>query len=114
MARNKIPDPLSRRHLLEGELPEARALAIGQAYLAEGRTVEALDFLARAEAAEELAALRVEAVAAGDLFLFRAIARAAGDAPTHEEWVAVAAAAEAAGMERYAQDARRQVERGEE
>lgn len=114
MARSKIPDPLTRRHLLEGELPEARALVTAQAYLAEGRTVEALDFLARAGATDELAELRAEAVAAGDFFLFRAIARAAGDPPTHEEWVAVSAAAEAAGMDRYAEDARRQVERGEE
>lgn len=114
MARGKLPDPLARRHLLEGEMSEERALATARAYLAEGRSVDAVDFLARAGAAEELAALRSEAVAAGDLFLLRTVARAAGDAPTHDEWVAVAAAAEAAGMERYARDARQQAERGEE
>ena len=114
MARGKLPDPLTRRHLLEGEMPEARALATAQAYLAEGRSLEAVDFLARAGAQEELAALRAGAVAAGDLFLLRAVARAAGQPPSNKEWVAVAAAAKEAGMERYAQDAQRQVERGEE
>ena len=114
MARGKLPDPLARRHLLEGEMPKAQARATARAYLAEGRSVDAVDFLARAGAEEELAQLRAEAVAAGDLFLLRAVARAAGDAPSHEEWVAISAAAEAAGMESYARDARRHVERGEE
>ncbi len=115
MARGKkLPDPLARRHLLEGEMPVGQALATAQAYLAADRGVEAVDFLARAGAEEELAVLRAEAVAAGDLFLFRAIVRAVGEPPSHAEWVAVAAAAEEAGMERYAREARRQVERGEE
>ena len=114
MARGKLPDPLRRRHLLEGEMSEEQALATALAYLAEGRSVDAVDFLGRAGAEEELAQLRAEAVAAGDLFLLRAVARAVGDSPSHEEWVAVTAAAEETGMERYARDARRQVERGEE
>ena len=115
MARSKkVPDPLVRRHLLEGDMPEGQALATAQAYLAEGRSVEAVDFLAQAGAEEELAVLRAEAVAAGDLFLFRAVVRTGGEPPSRAEWAAVAAAAEEAGLERYARDARRQVERGEE
>ena len=114
MAKSRIPGALERRHLIEKELAPAQAQRIADAYLADERHLEAVDFLARAGAQEELAALRAEAVAAGDLFLLRAVARAAGQPPSNKEWVAVAAAAKEAGMERYAQDAQRQVERGEE
>jgi hypothetical protein len=109
----KLPDPLTRRHLLERDLPAAQALATAEAYLAEGRSVEAIDFLAKADASERLADLRVEAVASGDPFLLRSVARANRVAPTHEEWVALAEAAAAAGKEVYAADARRQAGRGE-
>jgi len=107
----KLPDPLSRRHLLERDLPAAQALATAEAYLAEGRSVDAIDFLAMADAPERLAELRAQAVEAGDLFLLRAVARASGTAPTRDEWAALAAAAEAAGNLAYAADARRQAER---
>ena len=80
MAKSKIPDPLERRHLLERELPPAQALRLAEAYLAEGRTLEAVDFLRKAEAKDRLAALRAEAVAAGDSFLLRMLRdRARGD-----------------------------------
>ena len=111
MAKSKVPDPLARRHLAERELDTAQALNIAEAYLAEGRSVEAVDFLRKAEADERLAALREEALAAGDVFLLRAVAGAMGTAPTHEEWQRVADAAAAAGRDRYAAEARRQVER---
>ena len=65
----KLPDPLARRHLLERDLPESQALATAEAYLAAGRTVEAVDFLAKAGATEKLREIRAEAVAAGDPFL---------------------------------------------
>ena len=110
---NKIPDPLSRRHLLEKDLSGAQAVAIAEAYIAAGRSVEAIDFLAKAEAEEQLNALRVEAVEAGDFFLLRAATRALGEAATPEEWEALARAAEAAGKDVYAADARRQLDRGE-
>ena len=48
MAKMKIPDPLSRRHLLEGGLDSAKALALAKAYLEEGREVESIDFLSAA------------------------------------------------------------------
>ena len=35
MARAQIPDPLSRRHLVEREMPAAQSLQIAEAYLAE-------------------------------------------------------------------------------
>ena len=42
----------------------------------------------------------------------RAVVGAMGNAPGRDEWLALAAAAEAAGKHRYAADARRQAERG--
>lgn len=114
MARGRIPDPLERRHWVERGLPEAQAQRVADAYLAAGRRLEALDFLASVGAEEALAGLRREAIEAGDLFLLRAVASASGRASTREEWVELAEAAEAAGKLRYAADARRQAERGEE
>jgi hypothetical protein len=112
VARSTIPDPLARRHLLERALAPAQALAIGAAYLAEGRQVEAVEFLAKAGAAERLAELRREAVAAGDVFLLRMIAAADGTPASRAEWQAVAAAAEVAGKARYVTEAQRQADRG--
>ena len=114
MARSKIPDPLKRRHLVEGNQAPAQSLAVAESYLEAGRAVEAVEFLVKAEAAERLAELRREAVEAGDLFLLRAVAVAQEEPPTAAEWSALASAAEAAGKERYAADARRQAERAEE
>lgn len=114
MARSKIPDPLERRHLVERGVGEAQAARVAQAYLAEGRELEALDFLAEAGDQEGLAGLRQSAIAAGDLFLLKAVASAQAEEPQRQEWEALAAAAEAAGKQRYAEDARRQAERGEE
>jgi hypothetical protein len=112
VSRSKIPGPLERRHLIERELAPAQALKTAEAYLAEGRALEAVEFLAKAEDAERLQELRREALEAGDLFLMRAVVAALGEAPDREEWLALAEAAEAAGKQRYAADARRQAERG--
>jgi hypothetical protein len=114
VARGKLPDPLERRHWVERGLPEAQAQRVADAYLAEGRSLEALDFLASAGAEEALAGVRRDAIEAGDSFLLRAAVSASGHAATREEWLELAGAAEAAGKLRYAEDARRQAERGEE
>jgi hypothetical protein len=111
MGKSKIPDPLDRRHLIEKKLGGAQALEIAEAYLAAGRTVEAVDFLAKADARDRLADLRSGAVAAGDVFLLRMIALVTEEPPARAEWSAVAAAAEAAGMDRYAVEAKRQLDR---
>jgi len=111
MAKSRIPSALDRRHLIERELSEANALAIADAYLAEGRSIEALDFLAKANARDRLAELRAQALEAGDAFLLRAVARAMHEPPVRVEWGRVAAAAEAVGKQRYASEARRQAER---
>jgi len=114
MARSKLPNPLERRHLVERELQAGRAMAIAEAYLAEGRALEAIDFLAKAGASDRLAALRGEAIAAGDVFLLRAVAGAADAPPSQEEWRRIAEAAAREGKERYAVHAARQAERGED
>ncbi len=114
MARSRIPDPLTRRHLIERELAPAQALAIAEAYLAQGRSVEALEFLRKAGAEDRLQALRRQAVEEGDAFLLRAVAAQLGVEPEGREWRALALAAEAAGKPVYAAQARRHAEVGEE
>ena len=113
VARAKIPGPLERRHLVERDLAAAQALAIAEAYLADDRRVEAVDFLAKAQAGEKLGELRRSAIAEGDVFLLRAVSEAEQRAPTREDWQRLAEAADARGLERYAAEARRQAERGE-
>ena len=114
MAKAKIPDPLERRHLVEKELQPAQALVIADAYLAHERFVEAIDFLRIAKADDRIAELRARAIADGDAFLLRAVAGAQQTPPTREEWQRLGAAAEGRGLERYAQEARRQAERGDD
>ena len=114
MAKAKIPDPLERRHLVEKELPPDQARAIAEAYLAEDRAIEAIDFLKIAGAGDGLAELRSRAVVEGDAFLLRAVAHAQGRPPTRDDWQKLGAAASANGRERYATEARRQLERGDE
>lgn len=111
MARNAIPDPLSRRHLIERDLDAAQAGAIAEAYLREGRTVEALIFLVKAGDEERTQTLRDRAVESGDAFLLKEICRVSGRDEPSEVWTALADHAEAAGKERYARVARRQASR---
>jgi hypothetical protein len=114
MASSQIPDPLKRRHVIESDQSPAQALALAEAYLEEGRSIEAVIFLSKAEASDRLTELRREVVEAGDAFLLRSIVGAQGEHATSAEWSALARAAEAAGKERYATDARRQAARGEQ
>ena len=114
MAKSKIPNPLERRHLIEKDLSADKALAIAEAYLADGRVIESLEFLRTAEAGERLGELRRDAIEAGDAFALRAIGAAMEQAPDRGEWEALAAAASRAGKERYAAEATRQAERGDD
>ncbi|MDD9801790.1 MAG: hypothetical protein OXU78_00265 [Deltaproteobacteria bacterium] len=111
MARAKLPDPLARRHLLSGELAPARARAIAEAYLAEGRSMEAIAFLHKAAARPELEALRAEALQSGDVFLLREVSAALAEPPDLADWNAVAEAARACGKALDAAEAQRQAER---
>lgn len=107
MAHKKLPDPLTRRHLLEGGLDPEKARAYAEAYLAEGREVEAVDFLAMAAARDELEALMQNAVERGDVFLMRVASGALGEEPSSATWTELANAAAAAGRERDAESAQR-------
>jgi hypothetical protein len=112
--KSRIPDALERRHLVERELAPAAALRIAEEYLEQGRELEAVDFLRKAGAEERLAELRSGAIARGDLFLLRSVAAASGAPPTRDEWLALAENASAAGRQRYADEGRRQAQRGKE
>jgi hypothetical protein len=114
VAKAKIPNPIERRHLVEKKLAPEQALAIAEAYLADDRCIEAIDFLRIAGADEQLAKLRRRAIADGDAFLLRAVAGARGKPPTRDDWQSLEDSARAKGRERYALAARRQVERGDD
>ena len=114
MAKAQIPAPLVRRHLLEKALDPAEALGIAEAYLVEERTMEALAFLAAAEAWERLAEVREAVIASGDAFVLRSIAALEGSEPSPEEWSRLEAAAKTAGKMVYADTARRQSQRHED
>lgn len=113
MAKPILPDALTRRHWIEGELSPERCKEVAEAYLEEGRRAEAVAFLAKGGLSAELEALRDDAVAAGDAFLLRATAAALDQEPGAERWAALAENARAAGKEAYAHDAERQVGRRE-
>ena len=107
MAKLKLPDPLARRHLLEGGLDPQKARSHAEAYLAAEREVEAVDFLAMADARDELEALQQRAVERGDVFLMRIASGALGVEPSSATWTELARAAEAAGRERDTESAQR-------
>ncbi len=111
MAGPKLPNPLDRRHLLEGDLSQAQALRTGLAYLEEGRSADAVAFLAKAEASDQLEAIAEAAIRAGDAFLLQLVASARGEDPGGESWLRLAEAAQAAGKSRYVEEARRRSER---
>ena len=111
MAKQLLPDALTRRHLIEKELAPAQALRLAEAYLTEERVVESLVFLKKAGAEERLRALAGQAKLDGDVFLMRQVATWLGQAPSAEDWRAAAAVAQERGKLRYAADAERQAGR---
>jgi len=112
VGKSKLPGPIERRHLIERELSPAQALRYAEAYLGEELEVDAIAFLVKAEATDQLAAMRGRAIEAGDAFLLRSLALATDAAPKPEEWTSLAQAATSAGKECYAAEALRQAERG--
>ena len=106
-----IPNPLERRHLIERELAPDAALRLAEAYLEKDRIWDAIGFFEKAGARDRLDVLRESAIGAGDYVLVREISRVLRDDLGAERWRAVAAAAAAAGMQRYAAEALRQAER---
>jgi len=113
VGKAKLPGPIERRHLIERDLSAAQALRYAELYLAEGLDVDAVAFLAKAEATDQLDALRGRAIESGDAFLLRAVASETGTPPSAKEWKALAENAERAGKQRYAAEALRQADRGE-
>jgi len=113
VGKTKLPGPIERRHLIERELSNAQALRYAEVYLEAGLDVDAVAFLVKAEATDQLDALRARAIEAGDGFLLRALASETRTPPNPEEWRALAEAATRAGKEHYAAEALRQAGRGE-
>ena len=107
----KIPDPLKRRHVLESPPEGAKALAVAEAYLEQGRRLEALLFLKYADAQDRLDAIYEEGIAEGDAFLVRECAAVMEREIDGREWRRVAEAAASLGKEFYAADAARQADR---
>jgi hypothetical protein len=114
VAKHRIPDPMKRRLLVEQELPAEQAQGIAQAYLDEDRSGEAVDFLRIAGDTARLGEMRAEAVSSGDAFLFRQVVQALGETPERDEWSRLAEAARSLGRQRYADEAQRQAERGDD
>ncbi len=113
MAKSNVPGPIERRHLIERDLSAAQALRYAEAYLEAGRDQDAIEFLVKAEAEEQLEAIRRRSIEAGDAFLLRSVSAATGVTPDREQWKQLAEAAAAAGKERYAAEALRLATRGE-
>lgn len=109
--KSVIPNPLERRHLIERDVAPEASLRLAEAYLADGRTWEAIAFLQKADAKDRLAALRDESVAGGDFFLVRELTRVLGDELPAARWRETSEAAAAAGLDRYAASAHRMAER---
>ncbi len=114
MARQILPDPLKRRHVLAGELDATRGRAIAEAYLDEGRTLEAVAFFEKIGAQDALNVLCERAVEEGDVFLLREASAAMKREIDAAMWARVADAAAAGGKDQYAEEARRQGARLEE
>ncbi|MBM4385523.1 MAG: hypothetical protein FJ091_19395 [Deltaproteobacteria bacterium] len=109
--KGALPDPLARRHELEKPLDAAHARAIGEAYLAQKRELEAIAFLKKANAHEALEKLCAVAIERGDAFLLREANTALDREPDLASWQRLGSAAELQGREKYAAEAKRQVER---
>ena len=107
MATKKFPDPLSRRHLLEGEMDAAKAGALAKEYLEAGREIEAIEFFAKAADRDALSALQAVAVERGDVFLMKAASVGLGEEPSKDRWQELARAASEAGRDRDAESALR-------
>ena len=114
MAKSKLPNAIERRHLIDRDLKPAQSLRYAEAYLEEGRDQDAIDFLVKAEATDQLEAMRKRAIDSGDVFLFRSVSTAMGVTSERDEWRSLSKAARAAGRERYADEAMGMAERSED
>ena len=79
-----------------------RLISHGQTYEAAGLVHDAVDFYERAGALDALTALLESVKQDGDAFLFRRICRLLGREATPDDWLILAARAEALGKEAFA------------
>jgi hypothetical protein len=114
MTQSKIPDPLERRHLIEKDLPAEQSLAIAEAYLADERRTEAVVFLGKAGAEQQLQELAEVAVEAGDVFLLTEVSRARGREPEPATWERLEASARRVGKDQFAEAAHRRAARSDD
>lgn len=103
MAKTKLPDPLSRRYLLEREIEPAKARALAEAYLEAGREIEAIEFFARAQVDEPLRSLQATAIERGDVFLMKSASEALKEEPAAGTWRTLEESARREGRERDAE-----------
>jgi putative heme degradation protein len=115
LANSIIPNPMERRHLIEKDLDAARCTALAEAYLEVGRASDAVVFFAKAGAHDRLIAMAETAVADGDAFLLGELVDASSEVTaTPERWRKLADTAEAVGLLRYAEMARRHARSGDD
>lgn len=97
--------------MIQRELADETSLKIAEAYVAEGRSHEAIEFFLKAGADEQLETIVHDAIEAGDAFLVQSVVRATGSEIGPEQWLRCAEAAQAQGKFLYADVARRQASR---
>lgn len=95
---------LHKRTLLnQTPVSSERLISHGQTYEAAGLVHDAVDFYERAGALDQLEALLESVKQDGDAFLFRRICRVLGREAAADEWLDLAARAEALGKDAFAQ-----------
>jgi len=103
-----LPRPLERREILYGQAtPRERLLELAEAYFAEGRLFDAVDFFAQARGREGLARIKGRALAEGDAFLLRRVQEAMPELVGAADWQLLEASARSAGKLLYAERASR-------
>jgi hypothetical protein len=99
----KILDSITKRDILHGarKATSAEILTFAESYYREGQWSDAIDFFARAEATDRLAALAAELVQEGESFLLLKLIRLGGKV-SDAQILECAQRAEALGKTRYA------------
>ena len=96
--RGGIPDALGRRHVLyEQDVPAQQKVAAAEAYLAEGRLEEALEFYGHADDRAALEKMKAAALESGNAYLLGRVFDFENDLVGPADWEALAARAESLG-----------------
>lgn len=103
MARKGKMSCLAKRELLNRATVAVDTLeAVGRRYEEAGLVHDAIDLYAKAGAAEALQRLLEVAVEEGDWFMFKGLCRALQREPSRDQWLTLAAKAEALGKQVFA------------